>query len=233
MNRFLETGCASAIAVLACWFTAGDVVASHPDILRDYRFIPSRSTLDVSGGFIGIQETFRVYGTFGIITGYDEGDPAQPTHRPYAQFFDVRAWLVPGSPLAHVWDVDETLNLTGLDGTFQDPSELIFSGADNQGQPFHLQATIRDRLIHLVGESEPGCCDLFQYNLNALAYLRPNADFNLDGAVDSADYLVWRRLQGQLGAGSDADGNGDGVVDTGDYELWRAHFGETFDTRHF
>lgn len=226
MKRFVVSGCAWAVVVLASWVAASDAAASHPDILRNYRFIPSRSTVDVSGGFIGIQETFHVFDTFGLVTGYDGGVPPPPTHIPFAEFVDVQARLV--SDNGFVWDLDDTLNLTGLDGSFQDPGHLFFTGTDNQGQPFNLEATIRDRLIHLVGASEPGCCDLYQYNLNALAYLRPNADFNLDGAVDASDFLVWRKALGQTGD-SDADGNGDRIVDTADYDLWRAHFGEAID----
>jgi subtilisin-like proprotein convertase family protein len=51
-------------------------------------------------------------------------------------------------------------------------------------------------------------------------------DFNSDGFVDSADFVVWRR---QTGASvpnfSGADGDGDGDVDQDDYNVWRANFG--------
>ena len=52
-------------------------------------------------------------------------------------------------------------------------------------------------------------------------------DYNGDGAVDAADYVVWRRAietPGDLRA----DGNGDGVIDSADYGVWRAHFGATY-----
>jgi hypothetical protein len=42
----------------------------------------------------------------------------------------------------------------------------------------------------------------------------PPGDFNQDGAVDSADYVVWRK-----GFGTDFTQD--------DYDVWRAHFGET------
>jgi endoglucanase len=51
-------------------------------------------------------------------------------------------------------------------------------------------------------------------------------DFNRDGAVDAADYIVWRRKLDQAvnpGAGADADRNG--IVQQADFEIWRAHFG--------
>ncbi|MFO0790336.1 MAG: hypothetical protein U0805_12855 [Pirellulales bacterium] len=46
-------------------------------------------------------------------------------------------------------------------------------------------------------------------------------DYNSNGVVDAADYVVWR--EGNLAA----DGNGDLAVDQADYDLWRANFGNT------
>jgi hypothetical protein len=50
-------------------------------------------------------------------------------------------------------------------------------------------------------------------------------DYNGDGNVDAADYVVWRKTLGQTGAGLAADGNGDNQVGSDDYDLWRANFG--------
>jgi CSLREA domain-containing protein len=52
-------------------------------------------------------------------------------------------------------------------------------------------------------------------------------DYNFDGVVDAADYIVWRAT---LGATNDlrADGNGNSIVDNGDYTFWQTHFGNTF-----
>jgi hypothetical protein len=52
-------------------------------------------------------------------------------------------------------------------------------------------------------------------------------DYNNDGAVDAADYVVWRQNQGQIGSGLLADGNGDGIVDFSDFSIWRANFGRS------
>ena len=73
MYRLLVIGRMVAAAALATWFAIGDAAASHPDFLRNYRFIPSRSTLEVTGGFAGIDETSHVRGTFGLVTGYEDG----------------------------------------------------------------------------------------------------------------------------------------------------------------
>jgi hypothetical protein len=50
-------------------------------------------------------------------------------------------------------------------------------------------------------------------------------DYNGNGVVDGADYVVWRKTLGQTGTGLAADGNGDGTINSGDYDLWRANFG--------
>jgi hypothetical protein len=51
-------------------------------------------------------------------------------------------------------------------------------------------------------------------------------DFNHNGAVDAADYAVWRDT---FGSNIDlrADGNGNHTIDDGDYAAWKANFGRT------
>ena len=54
-------------------------------------------------------------------------------------------------------------------------------------------------------------------------------DYNKDGVVDAADYVVWRNTQGQTGsdlADHPADGDHNYVVGSADYAVWRAHFGQ-------
>lgn len=50
-------------------------------------------------------------------------------------------------------------------------------------------------------------------------------DYNFDGVVEAADYLVWRDQFGSGGPfphdGGYADGNRDGIVDVRDYLVWR------------
>jgi hypothetical protein len=57
------------------------------------------------------------------------------------------------------------------------------------------------------------------------ATLPVNPDFNEDGTVDAADYVVWRKTRGATGIGSAADGDNNGLVDGHDYQVWRANFG--------
>ena len=55
---------------------------------------------------------------------------------------------------------------------------------------------------------------------------RRAADYNDNGVVDAADYVLWRNANGPTAAGLAADGNNDGIVNQADYDLWRSHFGE-------
>jgi hypothetical protein len=51
-------------------------------------------------------------------------------------------------------------------------------------------------------------------------------DYNNNGTVDSADYLVRRENVGAATL-NNRDPNGMGAVGQADYDFWRAHFGNT------
>jgi T5SS/PEP-CTERM-associated repeat protein len=50
-------------------------------------------------------------------------------------------------------------------------------------------------------------------------------DYNGNGVVDAADYIVWRNSQAQEGPGLAADADGDQIVDVDDYNFWRSRLG--------
>ena len=52
-------------------------------------------------------------------------------------------------------------------------------------------------------------------------------DANLDGAVNAADYVIWRANAGSSGGWMQGDFSGDGIIDTADYDIWRSNFGAT------
>ena len=54
-------------------------------------------------------------------------------------------------------------------------------------------------------------------------------DYNRDGSVDAADYIVWRKWLGATGVVpySGADGDGNGRIEQADYTVWRSNFGQT------
>jgi hypothetical protein len=63
----------------------------------------------------------------------------------------------------------------------------------------------------------------FTFQLSPIPQLE--GDYNRDGIVDAADYVVWRKTVGT--SNSLADGNGDGEVDNDDYLYWRQRFGNS------
>ncbi len=67
---------------------------------------------------------------------------------------------------------------------------------------------------------------------NGTVYLVTNSvplsgDTNRNGAVDAADYTLWRDGLGERGFRLPADGNGDGFVGLHDYGVWKTHFGQS------
>jgi hypothetical protein len=106
------------------------------------------------------------------------------------------------------------------------------SGVDGQGIPIRLEAALHGPLFHLTGMNflPPTCFSCTQYigyKVDALAFLKPYADFNLDGTVDAADFGIWRSGDGLTSNTSfdQGDANGDGVVDAADYVIWRQSVG--------
>lgn len=63
--------------------------------------------------------------------------------------------------------------------------------------------------------------------VTVIAAPNPLGDYNYNGVVDAADYVLWRNFIGQTGAGMSADGSGNDIIDNSDYDVWRAHFGQT------
>ncbi len=69
---------------------------------------------------------------------------------------------------------------------------------------------------------------LYQLDLSITALA--NGDFNHDGAVDAADYTVWRNSRDQTGPGLAADANGDLQITLADYNIWKTHYGGSLST---
>jgi hypothetical protein len=51
-----------------------------------------------------------------------------------------------------------------------------------------------------------------------------NADFDVDGDIDGADFLIWQRSANAAGGQSQGDANGDGVVNAVDLGIWKTQF---------
>ena len=73
------------------------------------------------------------------------------------------------------------------------------------------------------GAASIGEVEDYRFGLNFLF-----GDYNKNGTVDNADFVLWRRTQGQVVAPfTGADGNGDGLVNDADYAIWAANYGKS------
>jgi hypothetical protein len=63
-------------------------------------------------------------------------------------------------------------------------------------------------------------------DVSAAAGTMLSGDYNDDGAVDAADYVIWRDTLGST-TNRAADANGSGTVEADDYSVWTQNFGRT------
>jgi hypothetical protein len=85
-------------------------------------------------------------------------------------------------------------------------------------------STPGEYFIRVTGASDS--IQLYQLTLSATRPIQLLAgDYNLDGRVDTSDYVVWRNTLGHSGNTLAADGNNNGFIDSGDYSIWRSNYG--------
>ncbi len=186
------------LALLTALATA-PALAQPPDILRSYQFVPRRSTLEVQGGFAGLSLRLPIFGTFDFVTGFRYDFPSL---NPYAAFMNVEATATnPLSSSPFSFDIDDTLNLSGLEGVplpVGAPFDVYrFEGTDGQDAPMELIVASLGRWLYMRGGNDPGCCDFFQYEIRAIARQDSFPDFNNDAIVDSADLADWESHYGE------------------------------------
>ena len=97
----------------------------------------------------------------------------------------------------------------------------FFFASGGFGETF-ARLNLPDLPAGLGWQLNPGGTTIF---LNVVTVL--SGDYNQNGVVDAADYVVWRNTRGQAGAGLAADGNDNGQIENGDYIVWRSNFGRT------
>jgi hypothetical protein len=105
----------------------------------------------------------------------------------------------------------------------------LMANLNNTGQIAWGDATINpdgSATQNLYGMRSNGGIRAFTFTLPAPGL---DGDYNDNGVVDAADYVVWKKNVGLMGGATkaDGDGNGDGDVTSDDYEYWRARFGNT------
>ena len=189
------TLCLSAMILLSL---GAQAQAIPPIILHEFKFDANASTLGVTGGFAGINDTYGIDGSLGLAIGYDQvfDGPGQISLVPFAMFTEVDAVLTgpPGLLGGPGWlagtSLDSHLNLTGLEGTVLQSltgTELVFNGVDGGGQPMSVHASLKNGRLGLKGQNFAGCCDFFNYRLDATLDSPLKGDLNHDGFVGIDD----------------------------------------------
>ena len=127
----------------------------------------------------------------------------------------------PGLTLANGADV---LLTTGafFDLNFSGTDAIRSLFIDGVAQPTGVYGAVGSGAANEIGEITGG--GLLQVTSLPIT---ENADFNGDGQVDGADFLVWQRGNGGPGGPTQGDANGDSVVNGGDLAIWQSNFGGT------
>ena len=166
---------------------------------------PSGADLDIKGYSVtSASGALNTAGWTGLETALGNGNPT-----------DGIGWEKLGPGLST--KVGE-FNLTGSTvfgaGGINTPQDLGSLFTPGGAQDLQLQFTLANgTLINGAVSYVPG--------------VAVDGDYNGNGVVDAADYVVWRKLLNQSGAGLPADGDGNNVVDGDDYTYWRERFGNT------
>jgi hypothetical protein len=167
-----------------------------------------------SGGLVGLTKTPE--GAVKV------GASELPQHVVYTSSDDLRT--------AIIYVDNEPLNSRGASFRINaDPDHPLALGGRQQAvNPWHgeiyLVAIYNKALSHIeIGQN-------FLAGPNTPSPPPLLGDYNQDGSVDAADYVVWRNLLGEIVAPcSGPDANCNGFVDNTDYEPWRNEFGRSID----
>lgn len=206
-------------ALVGCWLTSAARAQDPAQILDHYRLLPRHCTLQQTGGIAGFDLKYRLIGEYDLLhrAGWDAP----------AKFRNAEIWgsQISDQPvIAMVIDVDQILNLEGLTGQrlpVAAPFDVYqFKGNTSDGSSVNLLASVIGPWMYLRGGTQPppGSADYFIYRLQALARSKPFADFNDDGVVDGADFVMHRNSGGTAGNSVTA---GAGLNE------WRQQFGES------
>lgn len=231
MKSFKKLVCAGLVT-LALAGAAREVRASA--VTTAYEFLPDQSTVVQTGGFAGIYETHSIEGQFRLTVDLDAGT---------ASFDHVDATLSENLFL-YTQNLGVLFNMTELLGSIVSDTEIEFTGltADGTNTEVFIRLTFVDDSVHLTGEIVPGCCDQFNYNLDAVAVVvtqpycgdanhpYPVGDLNQDCYVDVYDYavlvLAWMSSPGSpnWNPSCDISDPSDDVINEHDLVVFTAHW---------
>ena len=189
-----------ASTIFAVGLSARPAGAQDPSVNLDhYRILPRLSTVHQTGGIAGFDIRYRLMGKYDLVHGVGPSTTGTSTR---AKFDNAEIWGNPisdGPVPAIVLDVDEVFNLERLKGEalpVAAPFDVYrFTGETADGSSVNLFASVIGPWMYLRAErSRRRVRPTFsQYRVQWLARSRPFADFNDDGRVDAADFVLSRK----------------------------------------
>jgi hypothetical protein len=199
--------------------------------------------------FLNFRHSFKYREEFGLETGASEVAAGEhhhshggPTPEIVAQLDDIgytnRAVRIHGLPDVYANEGDRiafTVPTTDPEGDALTFALVPGAPSDASIHPMTGQFTWPTDAADGYGEyiitiqvTDSGSGRMREHNFGFIVDVGLTGDYNLNGVVDAADYVVWRNTLGTTGplyAGADSSGNG--IVDQADYLIWRANFGKT------
>ncbi len=163
-------GKAAIVAVAILTGLVGSAPATA--VTNTYQFSPDQSSVHLSGGFGGWNETHSIEGYFQMTVDYEALT---------ASFDQVNASLSPGGEYLSEYDLGTLFYMTELVGTvaidfLPGPPLIVFQGKthENNGGTDYIDCLIAiDGSLQLTGRFWDGFPDGFQYDLNAVAMPEP------------------------------------------------------------
>jgi Tol biopolymer transport system component len=118
----------------------------------------------------------------------------------------------------------------------------LYSVASSGGTPTKLSGPLVDggnvtdfqispngqRVVYRADADTDDVFELYSVSLAGAASVP--GDYNHDGIVDAADYIIWRSTLGSttdMRADGDGTGASAGKIDQADYTFWKSHFGQS------
>ncbi len=187
---------------------ASDMPASDLSILADDRVYFGTIGTGGSHGYEILRGAGFLGGPGNAFLFRDESTAAPTINDTLSHSLSLTIERVAGSALAISLAVDGIMG-TGVDSSasrIDTFNEIIFLG-----QVSNLDYTIDNVLIR-----------------NTSVPAEPPGDYDGNGVVDAADYVVWRHSVGNVvPPGTNGDANGNGFVENSEYQPWRANYGRT------
>lgn len=122
------------------------------------------------------------------------------------------------------------IDLTGVDNEQDDDFSQGIGGHDHYNWGFSQPGVYQVQLGatgNRIGVGTVQGSGIFTFLVGDDAGNSLPGDYDRNGVVDGADFLLWQReLGNEVTPGEGADGDRSGVVDAGDLDVWREWFGK-------